>query len=139
MRNVLDRKRFYKSSDYKKGQLPDRVQVGTVIEGPTEYYSGRLTRKERYALACVDRAHSLVPTFSLLSLWIFLTFWPSSACHPLACRKQNMVAELLADEDTRKYAKRKFLEVQHESQRGGKHARKMKSRSSKPKWSLARH
>mmetsp|Transcript_13122 Transcript_13122/g.38574 ORF Transcript_13122/g.38574 Transcript_13122/m.38574 type:complete len:182 (+) Transcript_13122:52-597(+) len=100
MRDVIDRKRFYKSSDYKKGKLPDRVQVGTVIEGPTEYTSGRLTRKER---------------------------------------KSNMVAELMGDETTRKYAKRKFLEVQHDTQRGGKRDLRMKAKGKKPKWARARH
>ncbi|EQC27561.1 hypothetical protein, variant [Saprolegnia diclina VS20] len=47
MRNYLDPKRFYKSSDHKKGNLPKVFQVGTVIEGAAEYKSNRLTRKER--------------------------------------------------------------------------------------------
>lgn len=42
-RNVLDPKRFYKSSD-KFGSV---LQVGTVVEGASEYYSSRLTKKER--------------------------------------------------------------------------------------------
>jgi hypothetical protein len=42
-RNFLDPKRFYKSSD-KFGSV---LQVGTVIEGATEYYSSRLTKKQR--------------------------------------------------------------------------------------------
>lgn len=42
-RNYLDPKRFYKSSD-KFGSV---LQVGTVIEGATEYYSSRLTKKQR--------------------------------------------------------------------------------------------
>ena len=42
-RNYLDPKRFYKSSD-AFGKV---VQVGTVVEGAAEYYSSRLTRKER--------------------------------------------------------------------------------------------
>ncbi|KAL9189184.1 hypothetical protein ACHAXT_011674 [Thalassiosira profunda] len=43
-RNYLDPKRFYKSSDSQTGKV---LQVGTVIEGSAEYYSSRLTRKER--------------------------------------------------------------------------------------------
>ncbi|KAI9499307.1 Fcf2 pre-rRNA processing-domain-containing protein [Zychaea mexicana] len=44
MRHVIDRKRHYK----KVGkETPTYFQVGTVVEGPTEYHSARLTRKER--------------------------------------------------------------------------------------------
>ncbi|KAL3935179.1 MAG: hypothetical protein SGBAC_009253 [Bacillariaceae sp.] len=42
-RSYLDPKRFYKSSD-KHHKI---VQVGTVIEGAAEYYSSRLTKKQR--------------------------------------------------------------------------------------------
>jgi hypothetical protein len=42
-RTYLDPKRFYKSSD-KFGKV---LQVGTVIEGATEFYSSRLTKKQR--------------------------------------------------------------------------------------------
>lgn len=42
-RNYLDPKRFYKSSDARS----KFVQVGTVIEGTTEFYSSRLTKKQR--------------------------------------------------------------------------------------------
>jgi hypothetical protein len=42
-RTYLDPKRFYKSSD-KFGKI---LQVGTVIEGSTEFYSSRLTKKQR--------------------------------------------------------------------------------------------
>lgn len=42
-RNYLDPKRFYKSSD----RVSNIVQVGTVIEDATEYYSSRLTKKQR--------------------------------------------------------------------------------------------
>lgn len=49
MLGVIDPKRFYKRSDYKKGKLPTHVQVGTVVEGPTEFRSARLKRSERYA------------------------------------------------------------------------------------------
>ena len=44
-RNYLDPKRFYKSSD-KAGKF---IQVGTVIEGNTEFNSSRLTKKQRRA------------------------------------------------------------------------------------------
>jgi hypothetical protein len=42
-RNYLDPKRFYKSSDKTSKYL----QVGTVIEGNTEYFSSRLSKKQR--------------------------------------------------------------------------------------------
>jgi hypothetical protein len=42
-RNYLDPKRFYKSSD----QTSQFVQIGTVVEGPTEYFSSRLSKKQR--------------------------------------------------------------------------------------------
>lgn len=42
-RNYLDPKKFYKSSD----PFGKYIQVGTVVEGPTEYYSSRLTKRER--------------------------------------------------------------------------------------------
>ncbi|KAI8144728.1 Fcf2 pre-rRNA processing-domain-containing protein [Fennellomyces sp. T-0311] len=45
MRHVIDRKRHYKKMG--KGDNPKYFQVGTVIEGPTEYHSARMTRKER--------------------------------------------------------------------------------------------
>ena len=46
MRGVLDPKRHYKKTD-SKSDVPAFSQVGTIIEGPTEYYTGRLTNKER--------------------------------------------------------------------------------------------
>jgi hypothetical protein len=46
MRNVLDPKRHYKK-DNAKSDVPAFSQVGTVIEGPTEFYSSRVTNKER--------------------------------------------------------------------------------------------
>ena len=42
-RNYLDPKRFYKSND----PVGKFVQVGTVIEGSGEFYSSRLTKKQR--------------------------------------------------------------------------------------------
>ncbi len=43
-RNYLDPKKFYKSADSFDGKI---LQVGTVIEGSSEYYSSRMTRRER--------------------------------------------------------------------------------------------
>lgn len=45
MRNALDKRRFYKKSDWRK--LPKYFQVGTVIEGAGEYYSARVPKKQR--------------------------------------------------------------------------------------------
>ena len=45
-RNYLDPKRFYKSADKQQGGKAI-VQAGTVIEGPTEFYSSRLSKKQR--------------------------------------------------------------------------------------------
>ena len=33
--------------DSSAGKIPEFSQVGTIIEGPTEYFSGRLSNKER--------------------------------------------------------------------------------------------
>ncbi|KAJ3052703.1 hypothetical protein HK097_005828 [Rhizophlyctis rosea] len=44
-RGVLDPKRHYKK-DTTKG-LPKFFQIGTIVEGAADFYSGRLTRKER--------------------------------------------------------------------------------------------
>ena len=43
-RNYLDPKKFYKSADSFAGKV---LQVGTVIEGNSEYYSSRLAKRER--------------------------------------------------------------------------------------------
>lgn len=45
MRNVLDPKRHYKANDSK--EIPKYFQIGTVVEGAADFYSGRLTKKER--------------------------------------------------------------------------------------------
>lgn len=48
MRSVLDPKRHYKKTGGgKKSLAPEYSQVGTIIQGPTDYFSGRLNRKER--------------------------------------------------------------------------------------------
>lgn len=44
-RSYLDPKRFYKNAD--KSRSNQIVQLGTVIEGPSEYFSSRLTKKQR--------------------------------------------------------------------------------------------
>ncbi|KAI8321150.1 Fcf2-domain-containing protein [Martensiomyces pterosporus] len=46
LRNVLDPKRFYKKNA-SSGKIPKYFETGTIIEGATEFYSGRLTKKER--------------------------------------------------------------------------------------------
>jgi hypothetical protein len=46
MRNVLDPKRHYKK-DNSKNDIPPFSQVGTIIEGATEFYSSRVNKKER--------------------------------------------------------------------------------------------
>ncbi|BFG14802.1 hypothetical protein CerSpe_010760 [Prunus speciosa] len=44
LRNVMDPKRHYKKGN---SQLNKYFQVGTVIESPLDFFSGRLTKKER--------------------------------------------------------------------------------------------
>lgn len=46
MRNVLDPHRHYKK-DGGKMKAPEYSQVGTIIEGPTEFFSGRVENKQR--------------------------------------------------------------------------------------------
>lgn len=46
MRGVLDPKRHYKKDDVKS-LAPEFSQIGTVVEGPTEYFSSRLSNRER--------------------------------------------------------------------------------------------
>ena len=45
MRKVLDTKQHYKRDDSKK--IPKFFQMGTIIEGSHEFYSGRMSKKER--------------------------------------------------------------------------------------------
>lgn len=70
MRNVLDPKRFYKKDDSKKD--PKFFSMGTIVEGNTEFFSARLTKKQR---------------------------------------KQTFAEELLGDDDSQKYFKRKYAEI----------------------------
>ncbi|TKX24224.1 hypothetical protein C1H76_3527 [Elsinoe australis] len=46
MRNVLDPHRHYKKEGGKM-KAPEYSQVGTIIEGPTEYHSARLSNRDR--------------------------------------------------------------------------------------------
>ncbi|OAL51283.1 Fcf2-domain-containing protein [Pyrenochaeta sp. DS3sAY3a] len=46
MRSVLDPKRHYKK-DNSKNDVPAFSQVGTIIEGATEFYSSRVNKKDR--------------------------------------------------------------------------------------------
>ncbi|KAI8973599.1 Fcf2 pre-rRNA processing-domain-containing protein [Mycotypha africana] len=88
MRHILDRKRHYKKMG--KRSDPKYFQIGTIVEGPTEFYSARLNKKER---------------------------------------KQTIVDELLANEESKQYYKRKYSEVQEKSNSGGKkHFKKLKAK-----------
>lgn len=46
MRSVLDPHRHYKKNN-RKGKIPTFSQTGTVIEGPTEFFSARINKKDR--------------------------------------------------------------------------------------------
>jgi hypothetical protein len=46
MRSVLDPHRHYKKNS-SKSKIPEFSQTGTVIEGPTEFFSSRINRKDR--------------------------------------------------------------------------------------------
>ncbi|KAL5047897.1 hypothetical protein BDW71DRAFT_37647 [Aspergillus fruticulosus] len=46
MRSILDPKRHYKKES-GKAQPPKYSQVGTIIEGPTEFFSGRIAKRDR--------------------------------------------------------------------------------------------
>ncbi|KAL2358086.1 rRNA-processing protein FCF2, partial [Cryomyces antarcticus] len=46
MRSVLDLKRHYKKEN-GKAKAPEFSQVATIVEGPTEFFSGRLLNRDR--------------------------------------------------------------------------------------------
>ncbi|KAI1375959.1 Fcf2-domain-containing protein [Hypoxylon crocopeplum] len=46
MRDVLDSKRFYRK-DSARALVPEFSSVGTIVEGPTDFFNARLTKKER--------------------------------------------------------------------------------------------
>ncbi|WBW71080.1 rRNA processing protein Fcf2 [Schizosaccharomyces osmophilus] len=56
MRNVLDPKRHYRRENAK--QMPKYFQTGTVIEGPQDYFSGRITNRERQSTITDELVHS---------------------------------------------------------------------------------
>lgn len=47
MRSVLSNGKQYFKKDSRRDPIPEFSQVGTLIEGPTDGYNGRLTRKEK--------------------------------------------------------------------------------------------
>lgn len=47
LRSVLAMGKQHFKKDTRKDPFPEFSQVGTVVEGPTDFYSGRLIRKER--------------------------------------------------------------------------------------------
>ncbi|KAI3512431.1 hypothetical protein L1887_19747 [Cichorium endivia] len=49
LRNVIDPKRHYKKGDSKLNTFPKYFQVGTVVEPLSEYFTSRLTKRERKA------------------------------------------------------------------------------------------
>ncbi|KDO72193.1 hypothetical protein CISIN_1g0470692mg, partial [Citrus sinensis] len=56
LRSAMDPKRHYKKSEAKSKTLPNKIagvfycdQVGTVVESSTDFFSSRLTKKERKA------------------------------------------------------------------------------------------
>lgn len=77
-RSALDPKRHYKKD---KWSIPKYFQMGTIIEGNTEFYSARLSRKQRGT---------------------------------------TLVDEILHDDDTKKYFKRKYSEIQDKKTSGRK-------------------
>ncbi|KAL8828888.1 MAG: hypothetical protein Q9170_006405 [Blastenia crenularia] len=46
MRSTWDPKRHYKS-DNRRPLIPEYAQVGNILEGPTEYYSSRISKHDR--------------------------------------------------------------------------------------------
>ncbi|KAK6459791.1 Fcf2 pre-rRNA processing-domain-containing protein [Scheffersomyces xylosifermentans] len=77
-RSALDPKRHYKK---EKWSIPKYFQMGTIVEGNTEFYSARLSRKQRGS---------------------------------------TLVEEILHDDDTKKYFKRKYSEIQDSKTSGKK-------------------
>lgn len=84
-RAALDPKRHYKKDRW---QVPDRFAVGTIIDNKAEFFSSRLTNKQR---------------------------------------KSTMLETLMGDDDTNKYFKRKYSEIQVQKTSGKKgHFKKTK-------------
>lgn len=86
-RSALDPKRHYKK---EKWLVPKYFQTGTIIEGNTEFYSARLSRKNR---------------------------------------GKTLAQEILNDDESSKYFRRKYYEIQKERTSGGKkHYKKIKEK-----------
>nr|AFK35831.1 unknown [Lotus japonicus] len=49
LRGAIDPKRHHKKGDSKSKTLPKYFQMGTVVDSPLDFFSGRLTKKERRA------------------------------------------------------------------------------------------
>ncbi|KAH0538720.1 hypothetical protein FGG08_004672 [Glutinoglossum americanum] len=47
LRSVLDPKRHYKKDASNRAQFPEFSQVGTIVEGSTEFFSARIPNKQR--------------------------------------------------------------------------------------------
>ncbi|CAL9737997.1 rRNA-processing protein Fcf2p [Monosporozyma servazzii] len=77
-RAALDPKRHYKKD---KWQVPDRFSIGTIVEDKTEFFSSRLTNKQR---------------------------------------KSTILETLMTDDQTNKYFKRKYTEIQVQKTSGKK-------------------
>ncbi|SCV00983.1 LAMI_0G08570g1_1 [Lachancea mirantina] len=89
-RAALDPKRHYKKDKWK---VPERFAVGTIVEDKSEFFSSRLTNKQR---------------------------------------KNTMLETLMTDEDTSRYFKRKYGEIQEKKTSGRKgHYKKVGERRRK--------
>jgi hypothetical protein len=75
-RAALDPKRHYKKDKWK---TPEFFQIGTIVEGNTEFYSARLKNKDRH---------------------------------------QSILESVVNDQDTKKYFKRKYDEIQTKKMSG---------------------
>lgn len=82
-RSALDPKRHYKKD---KWEIPKFFQMGTIVEGNTEFYSSRMNKKNRGT---------------------------------------TLVDEILKDDESGKYFKRKYAEIQKQKTSGGKKFYKM--------------
>lgn len=78
MRAALDPKRHYKKD---KWQVPEFFQIGTIVEGNTEFYSARLKNRDRHS---------------------------------------TILESVMYDDDTKKYFKRKYDEIQVKKTSGKK-------------------
>ncbi|ORY53198.1 Fcf2-domain-containing protein [Rhizoclosmatium globosum] len=90
-RNVLDPKHHYKRADPNAPKYPKFFQMGTVIEGATEFHSARIAKRDR---------------------------------------RDGLVEEVLADDKTKTYLKRKFGEIRERNEARGRRASSKKKRFS---------